>query len=331
MKFRVVCVSMVMAFSLAACGNSDDSTSSAKYPTGAVTWIVPFAAGGPGDLTARVYAEYATKALGKPVTVQNVEGGSGITGALQAIKSKPDGYTLFVDSQSTGPALAASFDDLPFKLDERTYISEMAEQYRYFVVNTKSSITTLKQAMELAKSDPAKFSWAAGAAGSSVEYGTLQLLHAAGVPIQQTRKVTFQAGLAESAAAVASGQVLFGTLSEQLAASLSSAHKVRILAVAADERQDKHRDVPTAAELGYGGTNLILFQALAGPPKLPDSVVKVWEKVIKDAAADPEVQKKAADLGTTFSADRDKSGMESFVNENYDQLLELAKATGKRS
>lgn len=300
------------------------------YPTKPITLIVPFGPGGPADVTARLFAGYASTALKQPVTVQNVEGASGITGTLQAIRAQPDGYTFFIDSQATSAPLAATFKDLPFKIEERTYVSVMAEQYQYFIVNTKSPYTTLAEVMAAAKANPASLSWAAAAAGSSVEYGTLQLLQAAGVSIKDTRKVTFQSGLAESANAVASGQVLFGLVSQSLATSLSAAGKVRVLAVAADQRHPKLPDVPSTKELGYPQADLVIFQALAGPPNLPDHVVATWAKVLQDAVKDPEMVSKAEAGGVRLTADRDGKAMQAYVKATYDQLLELAIATGTR-
>jgi tripartite-type tricarboxylate transporter receptor subunit TctC len=333
MKRKLWCsmaLAMAAGLVLAACGGSTGSGDSSDYPKGHIQLIVPYAAGGPADLTGRLIAEYASKAFHQSVSVVNVEGGSGITGALQVIKGKADGYNLMIDSQSTGPALFAFVKTVPFKLDERTYISELAEQYPYFVASKKSGFTNLKDAMAAAKADPQSFAWAGGAAGSTAEIATLQLFKDAGVPLKSTREVVFQGGLAQSATAIASGQVPMGAIGEQAAKSLAAAGKVTILGVAAPERVDRSPDVPTAIEQGFPGTSTVLFQALAGPPGLPDSIVKKWQKVIADAVADPAEQAKAGDQGSKLTNEREGSEMTDFVNQQYAEFLELAKATGKR-
>jgi tripartite-type tricarboxylate transporter receptor subunit TctC len=321
---------LTLAMALTACGGSSDSGSGGAYPNRPVTLIVPFAAGGPADVTARLYAQFASDKFGEKVTVQNVTGASGITGALQAIKASPDGYTLFVDSQGTSATLAATFSSVPFALDQRTYISELAEAGQFYVVNSKSKFDTLKDLMDSAKADPEGFSWAAAAAGSSVEYGILQLLHAAGVDIAKTRKTVEQEGLAAASAAVASGEVQFSLLSYSEASSLQAAGKVKILAVAADERDPAAPDVPTTAELGYQGADMFLFQALAGPPKLAQSVTDAWLPVIKAAAEDPEMIASAKKIGNRLSSDRNGQDMADYVKKEYDEILPLAVSSGTR-
>lgn len=343
-KGRLLClpIAALVALGLAACSASSSSSSGgtaastqssssgSSYPTRPITLIVPFAAGGPADVTARLFAQYATSVFHQTVNVEDVTGGSGITGVLQAIKAPADGYTLFVDSQATSGPLAATFSNLPFTLTQRTYISELAEQDQFFVVNAASSYKTLSQVMNFARTQPSQFSWAAAAAGSSVEYGILQLLNAANVPIPQTRKTIYQSGLAAASAAVASGEDLFGLVDPSEAQSLSASGKVRVLAVAADQRDSVMPSVPSTLELGYKGADLVLFQALAGPPGLPSNVIQAWEKVIKQAVTDPALIKKATAAGYTLTADRDGPGMASYVNTEYQSLLKLAVSSGTR-
>lgn len=330
---RLVAAALPLAIIGTACGGSgsgDDAAGGSGYPNKPVTLIVPFAAGGPADVTARIFAKYATTSFGKTVSVQNVTGASGITGALQAIKAAPDGYTLFVDSQGTSATLAATFTSVPFTLDQRTYISELAESGQFYVVNAKAPYKDLKSLMAFAKDNPGKFSWGAAAAGSSVEYGILQLLHAAGVDIAKTRKSVEQEGLAAASAAVASGEVMFSLLSYAEASSLQAAGKVRILGVAADDRDPAAPDVPSTAELGYQGADMFLFQALAGPPKLPQSVVDAWTPVIKKAVQDPEMIKSAKAVGNRLTADRDGRAMAEYLKKEYEEILPLAVSSGTR-
>jgi tripartite-type tricarboxylate transporter receptor subunit TctC len=314
-----------------ACASTDSGGGSdSAYPSKPVTLIVPFAAGGPADVTARLYAKFASTEFDKPVTVQNVTGASGITGALQAIKAAPDGYTLFVDSQGTSATLAATFSSVPFALDQRTYVSELAEAGQFYVVNAKQPYQDLKSLMAFAKANPTEFSWGAAAAGSSVEYGILQLLHAAGVDIGQTKKSVEQEGLAAASQAVASGEVMFSLLSYQEASSLQAAGKVRILGVAADERDPSSPDTPSTAELGYQGADMFLFQALAGPPKLPQQVTEAWLPVIKKAVADPTMTSQAKAIGNRLTADRGGQAMADYVQKEYQEILPLAETSGTR-
>jgi tripartite-type tricarboxylate transporter receptor subunit TctC len=333
-KRTLALVAVAAAAALAGCSSSNGSPSSSgstasKYPTKPITLIVPFAAGGAADVTARIYASYASQKLGQTVTVQDVTGASGITGAMQAIQSPADGYTLFVDSQGTSATLFATFKSVPFKLDQRTYISQLAQADQYFVVSTKYPYTSLQSLMAFAKANPSQFSWAAGAAGSSVEYGVLQLLNAAGVDISKTKKSIEESGNAAASSAVGSGEVMFSCLSYAEASSLQAAGKGRILAVAADQPDPATPGIPTTASLGYKGADLILFQALAGPPGLPQNVVNAWTQVINSAVSDKATQAAAAKVGNELVA-KSGSAMASYVSTEEQQLLPLATESGTR-
>ena len=93
------------------------------WPTKTITLIVPWAAGGATDLTARVLAPKMSKILEVPIQVVNKPGGSGIIGTLEAVKAPPDGYTLLMDCNGTSSIQYAWVENLPYKPEERTYIA----------------------------------------------------------------------------------------------------------------------------------------------------------------------------------------------------------------
>jgi len=97
-----------------------DSLAQQAYPTKSIAWVVTFAAGGGGDVVARVIAKHLTKELGQPVNIVNKPGGNSIPGVLSVLNSAPDGYNLlFMGSAQS--SLQALQKNLPYKLDEQTW------------------------------------------------------------------------------------------------------------------------------------------------------------------------------------------------------------------
>ena len=93
------------------------------WPTKPITIIVPWAAGASTDMTPRTLGPKMSKILGVPIQVVNKPGGSGIIGTLEAVKSPPDGYTLLMDCGGTSSIQEAWSENLPYKVEERTYIA----------------------------------------------------------------------------------------------------------------------------------------------------------------------------------------------------------------
>lgn len=324
---RLISALLVLAsLALAGCGLVPTAS---RYPTKPIELVVPFAPGGGVDLSARLIAGYASKKWGQPVNVVNMTGASGLTGLLHVVNATPDGYMLLMDGNVTSSLLAASRSDLPVGLDDRTYMGRVTIDPLYYMTYVGSPYQTLKDAMEAAKQNPESFTWGAGAFGSSPMFAQLKLFRAAGVPIQQTKMVVFEQGNAPSLQALAGGNVLFGIGTAADVATFLSAGKVRVLGTSAPERTKEYPDVPTAAELGYAGAEFLLWYSVSGPPKLPDSVVQAWEKLIAEAAQDPAFLDEAAKAKRIISY-IPGSEVRKYVDEEYKAFLPLARESGIR-
>ena len=301
----------------------------AAYPNKPIELVVPFAPGGGVDLSARLVAAYAAKKWGQPVNVVNMTGASGMTGLLHVLKGSTDGYSLIMDGNVTSSLLAASRSDMPMSLDERTYMGRATIDPLYYMTYVDSPYRTLKDAMDAAKSDPASFTWGAGAFGSSPMFAQLKLFKAAGLPIDQTKMVVFEQGNAPSLQALAGGNVLFGIGSAADVATFQATGKVRVLGTSALQRTKEYPDVPTAAEQGYTGADFLLWYSLSGPPKLQSQVVDAWEKLLAEAAKDPafleEAEKSKRIISYIPGAEVRK-----YVEDEYNAFLPLARETGIR-
>ena len=304
-------------------------TAAPPYPTKPIELIVPAAPGGGVDVSARLIAGYVSKKWNQPVSVVNMAGASGITGLLHALQSPPDGHTLFMDGSYLSSLLAASRSELPFKLEERSHMGRVTSDPLYYMTFSGSPYTTLKQALDAAIKDPASFTWGAGQFGSSPMFAQLKLFKAANVPTEKTKMLVFEQGNAPSLQALAGGNVLFGIGTAVDAATLTAAGKVRVLGTTALERTKDLPDVATAAELGYKGADFLLWYSISGPPKLPDHVMKAWEKVLSDAAKDPEFLADAVKAKRAISYITGPD-VRKYIQDEYNAFLPLARSAGIR-
>ncbi len=303
-----------------------------KYPTKPVDLIVAWAPGGGADMSARVVAPYAAKKFGLPVNVVNVSGASGVTGMLQALRAAPDGYTMFYDNNTTSSMMFATRPDLPLKLEDRTFIARTMTDYWYFFCNVKTGWKTLEDALQVIRSRPEEFTWAAGAYGSAPMFALVNLFTAAGISvdrIKKTRMVVFEKGLAPSMQACITGDVQFTGGTRADVATMVSTGRVRVLATNAPERTKEYPDIPTTKELGYPKADFMSWFGICGPKGLPDSLVRTWDELMRGAMSDSEAQAAATKALKTWNY-LPPTEFKAAVLKEHDQIISIATALGIR-
>ncbi len=305
------------------------SLAAAKYPSRPIDIIVPYAPGGGSDLSARLIAVYAAKKLGKPVNVVNVIGASGITATMQMLGAPPDGYTLMIDGTSNTSFLAASRTDLPFKLEDRTWLGRWIGDPMYYMFTASTPFKSLKDAMDFAKAKPQEYIWGAGAQGSQSMFHGLSLLNDAGVDPLKTKMVVFPEGMAPSVQAALSGTVMEAGAMATDVAKLLPTGKVKVLGVATIERTKQYPDVPTAKEQGFPNSTLLSWYGLSGPKGLAPEAVDVWTKLLQEASKDPEFQAMADKQNKPLSFMGAKEHQE-YVMSEYKGITALAVKVGLR-
>ncbi|MBI2218915.1 MAG: tripartite tricarboxylate transporter substrate binding protein [Candidatus Rokubacteria bacterium] len=266
--------------------------SAQEYPTRQIEIVVGFAPGGGADVAARLISGYASKKWGKPVTVVNQPGASGMTATRQVINARPDGHTLFLDVHAVSSMLFASQSDVPYRMEDKTPIALVTFDPVIYTVKADSPWKTLKEVAEAAKANPKSFRYGLGGVAAVAAFSVSQFLHAAGVPVPETNKVVF-AGGAPALAALAGGHVDFAGQQWSEAAPLILGKKIRALAVVHPTRLPTFPDVPTAKEAGFPELNVVGWQGLSGPPKLPANVVAKWSALLEAASKDPEFLQQA--------------------------------------
>jgi tripartite-type tricarboxylate transporter receptor subunit TctC len=263
-----------------------------KFPSRPIKFVVGFLAGGPTDITARIFCEWLTQHVGTCV-VENKVGQGGMIAAASVANSQPDGYSiLFIGPNNfIGPTL---YKNLPFNhLRDTVPVAGLARLSNVMVVPPTLPVKTVAEFIAYAKANPGKLSYASSGNGTSVHMSAelfkmmakLDMVHvpykgSAGIyPDLLTGKV----------------DVLFDNLPGVLEFSRSG--KLRALAVTTAKRQPSMPDVPTIAET-VPGYEASVFYGVATSKGTPPEIVAILNKAFNDALADPKVQKRLGDLGS---------------------------------
>ena len=273
-----------------------DSLAQQTYPTKSIAWVVTFAAGGGGDVVARVIAKHLTKELGQPVNIVNKPGGNSIPGVLSVLNSAPDGYNLlFMGSAQS--SLQALQKNLPYKLDEQTWTwGPFTNRGPYvYAVNAKAPWKTLKDFVEAARKNPEsiRMGWLGGSSGT--DFTLLRFLDVAGIDAKKVRKVPFT-GSGPSMTALAGGHIdLSGGLASAAFALLASGD-VRLLAITGDQRFRTLPDVPSSKEAGFH-VSFTGWNGITAPKGLPKEVLNRIDQAVKKIMQDPEYAKDLEAVG----------------------------------
>jgi tripartite-type tricarboxylate transporter receptor subunit TctC len=269
------------------------------WPTKQITIIVPWAPGASTDMTPRTLGPRMSKILGVPIQVVNKPGGSGIIGTLEAVKSPPDGYTLLMDCGGTSSIQAAWSENLPYKVEERSYIARVIAAPLVLIVPATSPWKTVEDLVQAHRTNPAgiTFGVIGGTGVPDVDIAQFRAaMVAKGIDISKARPVAYK-GSGEVGPAVAGGHVSYSFTTPSACKALVDAGKIRALAVSTAKRYSGLPNVPTTAEAGYPSIDMVYWAGFGGPPGLPANIVKTVDNAAKEALADPDVIAKLDKLG----------------------------------
>src|SRR5437879_6106945 len=241
---------------------------SQQYPTKPVRIVAPFAPGGGTDFIARLSAQKLTERLGQQVIVENKPGAGGNLGAEFAVKSAPDGYTLLLiaGSYTVNPSLyKLSFDPV----NDISPIVQLSQGPFVVAVHPSVQAKTLPGLIDYARKEPDKFSYASAGSGSIthlaselfLEMAKIRMVH---VPYKGT-------GPALNDTIAGNTQVIFGSVATTL--QFIKSGRLRGLAVTTAQRIAAAPELPTVAEAGVPGYQVVLWHGLVGPQGLPGAVV----------------------------------------------------------
>lgn len=276
-----------MALSLA-------SLSCLAQTSSTVRIIVPFAAGGPNDVVARLAAQYMAAPLGKTVIVENKPGATGAIGSQQAADAKPDGNTLILASSSTmmAPIILKSVRFDPLK--DFAPIDLIALDENLLVVNPSVPVKTVKDLLDLARSKPGELNYSTSGQGSSYHLGTELFNSQTGINMTH---VPYK-GTAPAVMGLLAGevQVQFQAISQ--AKQHIEAGKVVPLGIASGTRHDDYPNIPTIEEAAnLPGFEFATWMGLFAPAGTPEAELSKLREALQKAAQNEDFQKRLKDLG----------------------------------
>ena len=268
---------------------------SQTWPIKPIVMIVPYAAGGPGDILARAIIPEISQHLGHPVIIDLKPGAGGNIGAEVVAKTaRPDGYTILWTSISiaTNPVLQRKFPFDPFK--DLTPVAAVSIVPTCVVVNLAVPVNTLAELITYAKKKPGGITYGSAGPGTASHLGGVLFTAITGI---EALHVPFK-GIAPAQTALLGGQldVMFDFTSS--AAAQVKSGRLRALAVASDKRQTVMADIPTAGELGFPAYDFGGWFGIFAPAQTPRDVIKRLNTAVNFALGAPSSKKRLTDLGT---------------------------------
>lgn len=288
----------------------------AAYPERPITMIVPFAAGSGTDTVARIVAEKLAAALGQGVVVENRAGANGSVAATFVARSAPDGYTLFMTtntSHSANPSLLKTLTYDP--VADFAPIARMGNLPFMLVVDPKLPVNSVAELVAHAKANPGKLTYASGnstgivAGATFLKRAGIEMLH---VPFRSTPPAITD---------IIGGRISCMFVDITSALTQVQAGHLRALAVTTVERSKLLPDLPSMQEAGVPDFDITSWNGVFAPANTPAEVVARLNKELKAIATDPVNQKRFADVGfDAFSSTPEELGQ--FVR---DQLVNWAR------
>src|SRR5580692_8992142 len=263
------------------------------YPAHAIRIIVPFGAGGPADVAARVLGNALQEELKQPFVIENRPGAGSVIGTQEAAKSTPDGYTLLLmsNAQTANESLVPQRKyDL---MRDLVPIAPLNVADLVIVVHPSVPANSLKEFIALAKSQPGKLNYASSGQGTPYHMAGELFKIVAGIDVVH---VPYR-NSGEARTGVIGGQVQMMIDAVTTMAPNVLQGQVRALATTGTTRSAVLPDVPTAEEAGVGGYEATIWLGLMAPAGTPKPIIDKLNAAINAAIKQPEIVKLWADQG----------------------------------
>jgi tripartite-type tricarboxylate transporter receptor subunit TctC len=297
---------------------------SPDYPHRAIRIIVPLAAGGNVDIVARTLADPVSKSLGQTVLVENRPGASSLVGTQFVARSAADGYTVLAvaNTFATVPLIVSSPGYDPLK--DFTGITLTCLVPQVLVVNPSLPVSSIRELIALAKSQPGKISYASSGNGSTGHMAAELFNRQAGVTMLH---VPYK-GNSQALIDVIGGQVAM--MFDQVSTSTPQikAGKVRAIAVTSLKRPPLLPDVPTVDESGVPGYEDITFNGLVAPAGTPREILVRLQQAVAKAVSDAELTKRFIERGVELKASGSPEEFTAHIRAEAEKKGRLAREAG---
>ena len=293
------------------------------FPSKPIRLIVPFPAGGPNDIIARVIGQRMSELIKQPVVIDNRGGQGGVLGTDVVAKSAPDGYTIGIVSAGAlviSPGMEKVAYDTRTDLAPVTLVATVPEM---LVVATSVPAKTVSELIALAKAQPGKLNFASSGPGS--------LPHLAGELFKLTAKIDIvhvpYRGAAPAVNDLLGQQVQMTFLDLPVLLPQIKAGALRPIAMGSADRAPTAPDVPTTAELGLPELRIENWYGMVAPKGTPDTVIATLNRITLEAMADPAVRDKLATQGATLIGDTPEH-FRGFIDTEIKKWADVIKDAG---
>jgi tripartite-type tricarboxylate transporter receptor subunit TctC len=293
-----------------------------SFPNKPVKLIVPFPAGGPGDIVARIINTKLAANLGQPVVIENKVGASAILGAEFVSKAAPDGYTLLVANLPVLSINQLEFKDLPYS-PEKDLVPVGMVSVQPYVIAIKNSIpaSNLTEFIALAKKEPGKYTY--GAQSSSIYLATELFGTRTGIKMTH---VPYK-GTAPAMNDLMGGHIdfLLGSISAMV--PMLNSGKVRALTVTSPTRNDSAKTIPSYTEFGIKDMTMTSWVVIMAPAGTPQAVIDTLNAAINKTVDSPEVIKSLMQDGVMPQTGTPAMAA-AFIRKETEQWRAIAKQVG---
>lgn len=294
------------------------------YPTKPVTIVIPFAAGGAGDILGRILSPRLEKAFGRPFVVENKPGAGGVIGAVATARAEPDGHTIMIAPSPTMAVNVTLYKKLPYDPVADFVPLAMAAQTPFvLVVNPALPVKSMPDLIKWVKSQKGKVSYATAGAGVPHHLFAELLKSMTGIEMSP---VPYK-GSVPAVTDVVAGHVPLMFVDLGPALSVIQAGKVRAIGVSTASRIPALPDVPPINDT-VKGFDVASWQMVVAPAKTPRAIAERLHAELKKQFATPEVSALVAKTGMLPIQTTTIEGLQTFVKSEIARWGEVVKQAG---
>ena len=295
------------------------------FPSRPVRFVVPYAAGGSGDLLARLLGNKLASIWGQQVVVDNRPGAGGLIGTEFAAHAEPDGYTLYLATDGPLTIAATLYKRVPYDW-KRDFapVSMLAMGYQVLLVGRSLAAQNVQELIALARQKPGELNYASIGIGSAPHLGAELFKAVAKVDITH---VPYRGSSAQAITALIAGDVSMFLVGTSTAVPYIQSSAVRGLAVTSSQRVQGLPQVPTFAEAGLPGVDVSIWFAVLVPGGTPTPIVRKLSADIAQVAADPEFKNALAARGFEVQSSAPEQ-LADFLDKDYVKFRDLIQRLG---
>ena len=297
------------------------------YPSKSITLVVPFAAGGPTDVVARLLGATMTKTLGQPVVIENKLGAGGTIASAYTAKAAPDGYTFLLHHNGMGTA-PALYRKLPFNpLTDFEYVSQVVDVPMTLVARKDFPPKDFQELIAYLKANGSKVNVAHAGLGAVSHLCSVLFRQAIGVDMTT---IPFS-GTGPAMNALLGGQV--DLLCDQTTSTTPQikAGNVKLYGVTTASRLKTMPEVPTLAEQGLAGFQMVVWHGVYAPKGTPKAAIDTFGQALRTALKDPAVVARLTELGSVIVPEdkQTPAGLQSWLQQETQRYGPVIKAAGQ--